>query len=212
MKSLSNRSRLRGQAGPADEIKCSANVMILQSHDPSWSQEFRWLEEAYQRSLGALVCRVEHVGSTAIEGIAAKPILDIDLVIASEEDFPAAKEGLERIGYHHNGDQGVPGREAFKQLDEGVPHSTKARRWMTHHLFVCVEGSRELDRHVTFRNYLNRHANAKAEYESLKREIESRSNGNRKVYATIKETEGSCTAFVEEILKKAESVDSSSGL
>jgi GrpB-like predicted nucleotidyltransferase (UPF0157 family) len=178
--------------------------MILHLHNPTWSQEFQRLEEKFRLSLGTLVHRVEHVGSTAIEGIAAKPILDIDLVISTEKDFPAVKEGLGKIGYRHNGDQGIPGREAFKRLDESVPHSKWMIHWMTHHLYVCVAGSRELDRHIRFRDYLNTHATAKAEYESIKREIEARSNGDRKVYAEIKETEGICTAFVERILKKAD--------
>jgi GrpB-like predicted nucleotidyltransferase (UPF0157 family) len=178
--------------------------MILHFHDPTWSQEFQRLEAAYQQSLGTLVCRVEHVGSTAIEGIAAKPILDIDLVISDIKDFQAAKEGLEKIGYLHNGDQGIPGREVFKRLDGSVPHSKRARRWMMHHLYVCVEGSRELDRHIRFRDYLNTHATAKAEYELIKREIEARSKGDRKIYSEIKENEGICTAFVAIILKKAE--------
>lgn len=154
--------------------------------------------------LGRLLLRVEHVGSTAIEGIAAKPILDIDLVISKEVDFATIKVKLEEIGYRHNGDQGIPGREAFKRLDESVPFSKGRDRWMKHHLYVCMEGSEELDRHTRFRDYLNTHTPARTEYESIKRDIEARSSGDRKIYARIKETEGVCTAFVEKILKKAE--------
>lgn len=152
--------------------------------------------------LGVLLVRIEHVGSTAIKGIVAKPILDIDLVIADDADFPAVKTRLESLGYRHNGNQGVPEREVFKREDEGVPRGGFGRNWMQHHLYVCTIDSRELQRHVTFRDYLNRHSQARLQYEAIKVEIASRSNGDRKLYAKIKAEEGACTDFVESILKK----------
>lgn len=65
--------------------------MILHEYDLCWSLEFRRLNEAYRVVLGNLLCRAEHVGSTSIHGIAAKPIIDIDLVIFARSDFPIVR-------------------------------------------------------------------------------------------------------------------------
>lgn len=115
-----------------------------------------------------------------------------------------SRDRLESLGYRHNGDQGVPGREAFKRLDIKVPRVEGPTEWMNHHLYVCVEGNPELIRHTRFRDYLNSNAEALKEHETIKRDIESRSNGDRKTYANIKENEGICSVFVERILKEAE--------
>jgi GrpB-like predicted nucleotidyltransferase (UPF0157 family) len=178
--------------------------MILHVHDPSWASEFGRLRSVYIATLGNLACAIEHVGSTAIQQIAAKPILDIDIVIAGESDLPAVTKKLEKLGYWHNGNQGIPGREAFKRRDEKVPYTEEPITWMNHHLYVCVRGSRELVRHILFRDYLKNEPKARAAYESIKKDIEARSNGDRKVYADLKEHEGICSAFVERILKQAE--------
>lgn len=161
--------------------------------------------------LGELIVGIEHVGSTAIGNIAAKPILDIDLVINDYSVFPEVIKKLESLGYRHNGDQGVPQREAFKRVDENVPWYRNGSSWMNHHLYVCPEDSLELSRHVAFRDFLNQHEEERMKYEEIKKEIESRSNGDRKTYAKIKEQEGSCSAFVESILKKAEQVAGGDG-
>ena len=67
----------------------------------------------------------------------AKPILDIDIVISGHEIFPQVVAALERLGYSHHGDQGIPEREAFKPRDAFTPRSEPPRKWMTHHLYVC---------------------------------------------------------------------------
>ena len=178
--------------------------MILHNHDPNWSQEFERLRAVYSAALGDLALAIEHVGSTAVDQILAKPILDINIVIASDSDFTHAAMKLEALGYWHNGDQGIPGREVFKRKDDAVPYTEPACSWMSHHLYVCVSGSRELTRQMFFRDYLRTHPDARVEYESIKRDIAARSGGDRKVYAHIKEHEGVCSAFVERILKLAE--------
>ncbi len=178
--------------------------MILSNYDSNWPVEFRRLEQIYKAKLGNLLSRTEHVGSTSIRGIAAKPIIDIDLAIFDLSDFSIARDRLESLGYRHTGDQGVPGREAFKRSNDKVPTIEGETEWMNHHLYVCVEGNPELIRHTRFRDYLNDNAVALKEYEGIKRDAESRSNGNRKTYANIKENEGKCSDFIERVLKKAE--------
>lgn len=93
--------------------------------------------------LGDVAMRIEHVGSTSVPGLAAKPILDIDVVIESREKLPAAIERLATLGYEHEGDHNVAGREAFRPGEGTTP-----RTWPAHHLYVCAQDNRELLRHL----------------------------------------------------------------
>jgi GrpB-like predicted nucleotidyltransferase (UPF0157 family) len=172
--------------------------MILAPYNPEWPAEFAALRGVYTSSLGKLVLRVEHVGSTAVPGLRAKPILDIDIVMPSYEVFPDIVVHLLRLGYTHNGDQGIRDREAFKPLDTMAPYTSPPRKWMSHHLYVCPADSLELRRHLNFRDALRAHGNLRQEYEKRKLDIALRSGGDRKVYAQIKEIE--CRSFVESVL------------
>ena len=175
--------------------------MILFKHTSDWADEFKLLKKIYTESLKELVVSVEHVGSTAIPGIMAKPIIDIDIVIGNYEAFPSAAKVLTALGYRHNGDQGILHREAFKRSDEFVPHTGPKKKWINHHLYVCPEFSKELERQIIFRDYLRVNEEAKREYERIKLSITAKSNGDRKRYAIIKEAE--CRRFVEETLAAA---------
>ena len=106
--------------------------------------------------------RIEHVGSTAVPGLSAKPIIDLDVVIRDSSAFHAAAAALEAIGYQHEGDLGIAGREAFRY--DGKDHLQK------HHLYVCAQDSAELKRHLAFRDYLRTHPEAVREYSRVKEE------------------------------------------
>jgi len=172
--------------------------MILALYNPDWPAEFAALTGVYRDSLGKLVLRVEHVGSTAVPNLRAKPILDIDIVMPSYEVFPDIVAHLRRLGYMHNGDQGIKEREAFKRLDDTAPYTSPPKKWMPHHLYVCPANSLELRRHLIFRDALRAHNNLRQEYEKRKLDIAERSGGDRHVYAQIKEIE--CRDFVENVL------------
>lgn len=175
--------------------------MILVPHNPAWAAEFEDLRRVYATGLGGLILRIEHVGSTAVPGLAAKPILDIDIVMPDYEAFSAIASALAELGYTHNGDQGIPQREAFKEQDASAPYTQPRRRWMKHHLYVCPEGGAELRRHVAFRDALRARADLRQEYERLKLAIAARCGDDRKLYASIKETE--CRDFVQRVLSSA---------
>jgi GrpB-like predicted nucleotidyltransferase (UPF0157 family) len=172
--------------------------MILASHNPQWTVEFEALRDVYTSALGEVLVRVEHVGSTAVPDLLAKPILDIDLVMPSYEVFPEVVVRLKRLGYTHNGDQGIRDREVFKPLDNTAPFRSPPREWMKHHLYVCPAGSSELRRHLAFRDALRAHDHLRQEYEKRKLDIAERSGGDRKVYAQIKEI--ACRDFIEGVL------------
>ncbi len=172
--------------------------LILARYNPEWAAEFAMLRDVYTSSLGKLVLRVEHVGSTAVPNLLAKPILDIDIVMPSYDVFPDVIAHLRRLGYTHQGDQGIREREVFKPLDDRAPYATPPRYWMSHHLYVCPVSSLELRRHLIFRDALRANDNLRKEYERRKLDVAERSGGDRKVYAQIKDTE--CRDFVENVL------------
>jgi GrpB-like predicted nucleotidyltransferase (UPF0157 family) len=172
---------------------------MLKPHDIRWSREFADLRAVYAEALGPLALRIEHVGSTAVPDLLAKPILDIDIVIPGYETFPQVVAKLEQLGYFHNGDQGIPEREAFKLKDEFAPYVSPPRKWMTHHLYVCPEHGRELRCHLAFRDALRDSARLRREYEELKLSIAGRSSGDRETYARIKDQE--CRKFIDEIVE-----------
>jgi GrpB-like predicted nucleotidyltransferase (UPF0157 family) len=175
--------------------------MILTPYDPAWPGEFALLRDVYTSALGENVLRVEHVGSTAVPDLRAKPILDIDIVMADYGVFPAIVAGLRGLGYTHNGDQGIKDREAFKPLDGEAPYTWPRRSWMSHHLYVCPAHSVELRRHVIFRETLCARADLRDQYEKIKLGIVERSGGDRKIYAQIKEIE--CREFVGRCIREA---------
>lgn len=129
-------------------------------YDPAWKTAFQRLHTMLQGILGDLALSIEHVGSTSVEGLAAKPIIDIDVVMESYDVFPAIVERLAAAGYEHRGDLGIAGREAFKRTyDDG---------FMAYHLYVCPKDGEELKRHLALRDYLRTHPDARDEYGALK--------------------------------------------
>lgn len=136
--------------------------VVVLPYDEQWEQDFLNIESELRGALGELALRIEHVGSTSVKGLAAKPVIDIDVVIKDYTVFPAVVEALGTLGYLHEGDLGIPEREAFKY--DGREHLRK------HHLYVCPEGSRELRRHLVFRDWLRSHPDAAAEYGRVKTE------------------------------------------
>ena len=136
------------------------NIVVL-PYDAKWQQAFEDIKKEVEGALGKLALAIEHVGSTSVEGLSAKPIIDIDVVV-NPEDLETTIKSLAGIGYIHKGNCGIEEREAFDYL--GKEHL------MEHHLYVCPKDSRELKRHVSFRDYLRTHPEAVKEYSEIKLE------------------------------------------
>lgn len=129
-------------------------------YDEGWARDFEAIRDELRPALGELALAIEHVGSTSVKGLSAKPIIDVDVVIEDASCLDAAIAALARIGYFHEGDLGIPGREAFKYA--GKDHLQR------HHLYVCPQDSAELQRHLAFRDYLRAHPEAADEYSRIK--------------------------------------------
>lgn len=161
--------------------------IVIVDYDPGWPARFAALCVPVRAALGALALRIEHVGSTSVPGLAAKPIIDMDVVIPARGDLPEAIRRLAGIGYEHRGDLGIPGREAFAN-PEGLP---------AHHLYVCDSGSAELHRHLSFRDHLRTHPADAQAYAALKRILAQQFGTDRDGYSLAK------SDFVHEILARA---------
>jgi GrpB-like predicted nucleotidyltransferase (UPF0157 family)/chloramphenicol 3-O-phosphotransferase len=146
-------------------------------HDEAWPKLFREIAEPVQSALCDIVVTVEHVGSTAVPGLAAKPVIDVDVVVHSAEEVPVAIERLRGLGYVYQGNKGISGREAFLW----PPHSP------AHHLCVVVAGSKPLADHIHFRDYLRSDPQAAREYGELKRALADEHRNDREGYTGAKD-------------------------
>lgn len=140
----------------------STKHVVVLPYDEAWKKDFEDIKSELMQVLEGLVLSIEHVGSTSVPGLAAKPVIDIDVVIEDQGCFDKVKTALGSIGYHHEGDLGIQGREAFKYDDKD--HLRK------HHLYVCSKDAAELKRHISFRDYLRAHPEAVEEYGRIKME------------------------------------------
>lgn len=159
----------------------------IADYDPAWPAAFAELRNQIAAVLGPLAQRIEHVGSTAVPGLPAKPIIDLDVVIAARADLPEVITRLAALGYRHEGDLGIAGREAFAS-----PAAAPAR-----HLYVCTADSPELARHLAFRDYLRTHPGHARAYAELKRSLAAQFRSDRDAYSRSK------AAFVEQALAAA---------
>ena len=141
--------------------RADATRVLLAPHDPQWA-ETALLEAARIASrVGPSLLRVEHIGSTAIPEIAAKPTIDLMPVVRSASDLDDCRAPMESLGYTWRGEFGIPGRR-YSVLEED------GRRLF--HVHIFAEGDVNVARHVIFRDYLRtRHDEALA-YEAIKRE------------------------------------------
>lgn len=140
----------------------SAKYIFVAPYDEQWAVQFAEIADIIRDTLGGLALRIEHVGSTSVRGLSAKPIIDIDVVIADRSALEDVIALLGKLGYRYEGDKGIPDREAFSyEGEEELPR---------HHLYVCPRGSAELRRHTAFRDYLRSHPDAVREYSRIKEE------------------------------------------
>lgn len=158
--------------------------MLIHPYSATWITHFESIKNVLDEALQGLQVNIEHVGSTAVPGLAAKPIIDIDIVFQHTTSFIEIKQALEAIGYFHNGNQGIEDREVFKRIESAQHEVLDAIR---HHLYVCSAESPALERHLVTRDYLRLNEKARAEYQQLKYDLAEKAGQDQKKYATLKE-------------------------
>lgn len=158
-------------------------------YDRSWPSAFEAEAARIRGALGSLALRVDHNGSTSVPGLAAKPIIDIQVSVAELHLIRKYEVPLRSIGYVHVVDPD----------DSFCPFFHKPNQWPhTHHIHVVEHGGFEERRTLAFRDYLRDHANSAREYEKLKKDIAGRltprDRESREAYAQAK------TDFIERII------------
>jgi GrpB-like predicted nucleotidyltransferase (UPF0157 family) len=159
-----------GVARPPDHpVQKKARVQIVEvvDYDPSWPALFDAECGLLRLTLGEVAISIHHIGSTAVPGLAAKPIIDILLEVAELSALDAISEQMVRIGYTPKGEFGIPGRRYFPKGGEN----------RTHQIHAFASGDVGLFRHLAFRDYLRAHPEVALEYARLKKSI-ARSCGN----------------------------------
>jgi GrpB-like predicted nucleotidyltransferase (UPF0157 family) len=171
--------------------------MLIQKYSANWVEDFNKISKVIYEALINLNVSIEHIGSTAIPELAAKPIIDIDIIFDENVRFAEIKSRLEKTGYYHHGNQGVADREVFKR-NKLLNHQILDP--IIHHLYVCPNDSEELRRHILFRDYLIANSEARIEYQKLKYEIAVEADQDKKKYAELKEVKAK--EFIESIVAK----------
>lgn len=164
--------------------------ITIETHDPQWPALYERERRTITQALGNLLVRIEHIGSTAVPGLGAKPIIDVITGVAREADLDRIVEPLQRIGFEYvpKYETMMPFRRYFRTRP---PASTQAVN-----VHVVVVGSDLWNRHLLFRDYLRSHPEVAAEYERLKRELAPRFE-DVNVYAEAK------TEFITAVVGRA---------
>lgn len=152
------------------------NVTLVKPYDPAWPSQFLQISAFVKTGLDGVSHRVEHIGSTAIPGMMAKPIIDLDVVI-SPGTFLEAKAGLAVIGYIHQGDLGIPKRQAFDLVNEIARSELPP-----HHLYVCEDGVYELRKHLSFRDFMRQRPKWRERLNQLKVDLCQKHGNDRQAY------------------------------
>jgi GrpB-like predicted nucleotidyltransferase (UPF0157 family) len=159
-------------------------MIVVVEYDALWAQWFAQIRSRIAPALAGVAIGIEHVGSTSVPALSAKPIIDVDAIV-EEGDVAAAIERLAPLGYEHQGDLGVPQREGFRH-----GHAP------AHNLYVCVAASLHLRNHLALRDALRADDDLACEYGALKRDLARRFPNDIDAYVAGK------TAFVTSVLER----------
>jgi GrpB-like predicted nucleotidyltransferase (UPF0157 family) len=167
-------------------------MIIIVPYDPAWPAMFDTEAANIRGVLGERALRIEHVGSTSVPGLAAKPVVDIQVSVPSLEPLSHYLEPLGQIGYRH---------VSLGPFDWVYPFFQKPGEWpSTHHIHLCVIGSEQEGKHLAFRDYLRKNPSIAAEYVALKSELAAENHGNtfesREQYSLAK------SEFVNGVLRR----------
>lgn len=172
--------------------------MLIQPYNKKWVEYFNQIKGFLSTALFDLDVSIEHIGSTSVPNLAAKAIIDIDIVYAADVDLSIIKNKLKKIGYFHIGNLGIIDRDVFKR-DVSV-NSHIILDSIIHHLYACPVHSEELKRHLLFRNYLLNNEWARKKYQEIKFDIAKEANQDKTKYAELKEEKAK--TFVLSIIEK----------
>lgn len=162
--------------------------VIIEDYNPDWSREFEQEKEKLLEILGNKIISIEHIGSTSVKGLGAKPILDIMVGVNNLDEVDEFIEPLKEIGYEFVYHKEFPERRFFRR-----------GQWRagTHHLHIYEFESEHWNNNILFRNYLRTHLDALKQYHQLKKELAEKHRFDRVAYTKAK------APFIQNVIKKA---------
>ncbi len=164
------------------------DTVRLTSYTNKWERLFEEEKSRLQGVIGRYVLDIQHVGSTSIPGMVAKPIIDIAIAVKNFEEASVCIKPIEQLGYEYKGENGISRRHFFVK---GNP--------TTHHIHMNEIGSRDWNDLIIFRNYLTHHEEIAKEYSELKMVLAQRYPTDRQAYQDNK------APFIERVLQLARS-------
>lgn len=179
---------------PSPWVGLRNDVVSLLDNDPRWATVFRHHAEVVRHRLGQAAAGIEHVGSTAVHGVPAKPIVDLAVHLGAGTDEAAAITSLEGAGYQFRGDTGEEGGLLFVLEDQSGCRVA--------HLHVLRQGDHQWHEYLGFRDRLWADADARAAYAALKRSLAARFPSDREAYTAAKAT------FIGELLRQVRAGES----
>jgi len=138
--------------------------MSVVDYDPRWPEVYASELSTLHTALDDLMVRGHHIGSTAVRGLAAKPVIDILLEVRDLGRLDAMSDAMQAIGYRPRGELGIPGRRYFSKGGDA----------RTHHVHAFVRGDPRVGEHLAFRDYLRAHTRIASAYARVKREAAAR--------------------------------------
>ena len=181
------------EAATIGELTPYAVTVVVEDYNPEWSAWYASDEATIREALGSVVLRIEHTGSTSVPGLAAKPLIDILLLVPDTTDEAAYVPALEAVGYtmRVREPNWYEHRCLIRRVEDGAEHSVNL------HVFSPESGAPEIERMLAFRDWLRTHDDDRTCYERTKRELAQRDWEYVQHYADAK------SEVVEEILTRA---------
>ena len=158
-------------------------------HNPNWQNEFQMEAKQITSAMGEMLVAIHHIGSTAIPGIYAKPVIDMLVEVRDITEVEARSSAMELIGYEVMGEFGIPGRRYFRKENQaGI---------RTHQVHTFELGSAQITRHLAFRDFKIAHPEEAQKYSELKRKLAAENPQNMDGYIDGKD------GFIKEIDRRA---------
>ncbi|NRF38283.1 GrpB family protein [Pedobacter foliorum] len=149
----------------------ASKEVVVVPYSSNWALIFQELSNTFNVHLKDFIIGIEHIGSTSVPGLSAKPIIDLDIIIEDKTNFEEIIRILKELGYNYLGEMGIVGRDAFERISDLSPVDGSGRRWLRHHLYVCTQDSMGLKNHILFRDYLRSNQKVALEYGAIKMEL-----------------------------------------
>lgn len=154
----------------------NGRTITVVDYDPHWATNYAIAAQAIAQALGEVAVRIHHIGSTAVSGLSAKPVIDMLLEVVSLSDLDRLDHVMVDLGYRPRGENGIAGRRYY----------TKGGHARTHHLHAFVVGDEHIQRHLAFRDYLRVNPSVCAEYAAIKHAAARACGNDAAVYSQLK--------------------------